>query len=191
MRLGVFAMQNLRSHGIATLLAAAIAFGLFGTVPAARADSAPISFQLVSTSFNTTSGGTVTFDGTVTNNSGLDLMASDFLFNFFNFDVSVTPVQDLGLAPDSASLAIPNGTTSSVVALFDVTLGAALPGSSFPVGVQLQDDNPLNVDLSASQTVTVNVPGAVATPEPATLLLLISGIVGAFAVRRKLRVSEN
>lgn len=151
---------------------------LLGAAKAAKADD--ISFAVSNPSLTTTSGGTVTFDGTVTNDSGVDLNASDFFFNFFGYDfTSVTPIQDLGVVTD---FVITNDASSSEVALFDVTLGSVPLGSSFSVEVQLED---INNDLSAVQTVTVSVPGLMAIPEPATLLLLVTGLGAVFAARRK------
>ena len=150
----------------------------------ARASS--VSFQLSSTSLETSSGGTATFMGTVTNLSGGDLNASDFSFNFVNYDfVSVSPTQDLGFPMD---FLIPNGTTSPTVALFDVMLGAVLPGSFFTVDVQLQDSN---FDLTPSQTVTVSVPAAATTPEPATMLLFGTGLAGIWLRSRKSRARSG
>jgi hypothetical protein len=149
------------------------------TPAASRADG--ISFELSSVTLTTTSGGTVTFDGAITNDSGGALNASDLFFNFFGFDpASVNPIQDLGVSLD---FLIPNGTTSSLVALFDVTLGLVPTGSSFAIEVQLED---INSDLSATEMVSVSVPGSVTgTPEPAGFLLLGAGLVGLFGIRRK------
>jgi hypothetical protein len=151
---------------------------LLGLAGKAAADS--ISFQLTSTQLTTTSGGTVTFDGTVTNNSGGNLNATDLFFNFFAFDpVSVTPIQDLGFP---TNFLIPTGTTSAVVALFNVSLGTVAPGSVFPIQVQLED---VNFDLSTTQTATVSVPGVTTTPEPTTFLLLGTGLAVMFTARPK------
>lgn len=171
----------IRSRFTYFLIAAAFV-ALFSAVPNARADS--ISFGLSASSLTTTSGGTVTFDGTVTNASGADLNASDFFFNFTGFDpVSVIPNQDLGI-PD---FLIPNGKTSAVVPLFDVTLRTVAPGSIFPVDVQIED---VNNDLSAIQTVDVSVPVVTPAPEPASFLLLGAALV-ALAAGRKLFTQFN
>jgi hypothetical protein len=169
-------MRTLRQWLFCSVVAATPIAMVLASVPAARASS--ISFDLSNLSLTTTSGGTVTFDGTVTNDSGSDLDASDFFFNFFGFDPSsVNPIQDLGLV----DFLIPNRTTSADVALFDVDLGTVPKGSSFPVQVQLED---INSDLSAVQTVTVSVPGGVAAvPEPSSFWLLVSGVAGALIVR--------
>jgi hypothetical protein len=74
------------------------------------------------------------------------------------------------------------------VALFDVALGTVAPGSIFPILVQLED---VNVDLSATQTATVSVPGGVSMPEPATFLLLGTGLCGLFVLRRSRRKFES
>jgi hypothetical protein len=164
-----------------------LALGAMLLGAANRTEADPISFHLTSIQITTTSGSTVTFDGTVTNDSGGSLKASDFFFNFFGFDpVSVNPIQDLGIASD---FLIPNGTTSGVVALFDVMLGAVPADSNFPLDVVLQD---VNADTSAMQTITLSVPGSVTqTPEPATLLLTATGLVVSLINQRKRKCREN
>lgn len=158
------------------LLAATLAGLIFG-VPSAHADS--IAFTLSNPYLTTTSGGTVEFDGTVTNGSGQDLNASDFFFNFFAYDLtSVTPNQDFGVVTD---FLIPNGSTSGVIDLFTVVLGPVPTGSSFPIDVQLED---VNGDLSTTEIATVSVTGSVAVPEPSTLLLLGTGVLGFVTLKQ-------
>jgi hypothetical protein len=177
-------MRIITQWVIRTLALGTIGAVLLGAAESAKADG--ITFQLTSTQLTTTSGGTITFDGTITNNSGVDLFASNFFFNFSAFDpVSVNPIQDLGVASD---FLIPKGATSSVVALFDVMLGSVAAGSSFPVDILLED---INSDLSATQTVTVSVPGSVSVPEPGTLLLFTTGLAATFALLRKRMLPKN
>jgi hypothetical protein len=157
---------------------------LLGTPPVTKADA--VAVQLSSAALTTTSGGTVTFMGTVTNNSGTDQDASSYFFNFFGFDPSVTPTQDLGLS----DFLIPDTTTSGTVSLFDVTLPAALSGSVFSIQFQLQD---LLGNQSLTQTVTVTVGsgGSSAVPEPASALLLLVGAGGIVAVHKRFGFSHR
>ena len=141
----------------------------------ARADA--ISFQLQSTDLVAQSGGEAVFQGTVTNQSGMELNATDFFFNFSGFDFeSVNPVQDLGIA----DFPVPDGTTSSPVDLFGVFVGLVPSGSKFTVDVQLED---ALLDLSALETVTVSVPSTTAVPEPAALPMLMAVWVVMLVVR--------
>jgi hypothetical protein len=143
---------------------------LFLTATSARADG--IAFQLVASTLTAASGGTVTFDGTVTNNTGGDLNATDFFFNFLAFDpTSLNPIQDLGVVTD---FLIPNGSTTVDVSLFDVVVGSVSPGSTFTLEVQLED---VNLDASATQTVAITVPGTQSVPEPPTELFLLTGFL--------------
>lgn len=131
-----------------------------------------ISFDLTALSLATTAGDTVSFTGAVTNDSGGDLNASDFFFNFFGFDPSaVTPSQDLGVVTD---FLIPNGTSSGLVELFDVQLGSVAPGSIFPIDVQLEDTNS---DLSDVQTVFVSNGPVTGIPEPSILVMVGIGMI--------------
>lgn len=173
-----------KSFGVLLCVSASL---LFLAAPHARADG--ISFQLTATTLTAASSGTATFTGAVTNSSGADLNATDFFFNFFNYDpTSVAPNQLLGTSLD---FSIGNGTTTSVLDLFNVQLGTASAGSTFLIDVQLQD---ANGDLSAIETVDVTVPGGTgsgggggvtSTPEPTTLLLFGSGLAFAGAWRKR------
>ena len=160
---------------------------LFLTLSPSKADG--ISFQLTVTTMPAASNGTATFTGSVTNVSGMDLNATDFFFNFFNYDPTlVTPNQLLGTATD---FSIANGTTSSILDLFNVQLGTVSAGSTVSIDVQLED---ANGDLSAIETVDITAPGVSSgggggtpTPEPATLVLLGSGLAVIAKWRRGFR----
>jgi len=163
-----------------------VAYLFWGACLAPSSFADGISFQLTESTLAGASGGTVTFTGTVTNNSGGDLNASDFFFNFFGFDpTAVTPNQDLGVSLD---FLIPNGTTSALVALFDVTLGSGSEGASFPLDALLED---INGDVTDSQVVTLSTSGPPPPPpppvsEPSTFLLLASALVTLVGLRQTL-----
>ena len=158
---------------MARLTCLALAIGCVGM---AYADA--ISFQLQSSDLIAASGGEAIFQGTVTNQSGTDLNASDFFFNFSGFDfTSVNPIQDLGVV----DFPIPNGTTSGPVDLFEVLVGVVPSGSKFTVDVQLED---ALSDLSSLQTVTVSIPSTTAVPEPATLSMMMVLLALLLVARR-------
>jgi len=145
---------------------------------AVRAESLMLSIS--PTSLSGTPGGTVTFMGTITNTTGFTLNATDIFINFSGFEPSViTPLQLLG-TPD---FVLPNNTFSPVVGLFTVTLAPGAAAGTYTFDLFLQD---INNNLSNTVTVSVVV-GASAVPEPATLLLLMTGLAGAAVTRQKRR----
>jgi hypothetical protein len=157
-----------------------LSWGLF-TPSSAFADS--VSFQITNPSQPIQSGQLVVFQGTVTNDSGLDLTASDFFFNFFNFDLALTPNQLLG-TPD---FLIPNNTTSPVVDLFNVAAGVISQGTPLSVDTTLED---IFNDVSAKQTVILSASGGGTVPEPAALMMLGTGIGLIVTFRRTRRLKE-
>lgn len=171
-------MRTVSSRKVRRLHLAGLLAIPFVAASFARADV--ISFQLVSSSLDAASGGDVTFQGTVTNQSGSALNASDFFFNFSAYDpLSVNPIQDLGLT----DFIIPDGTTSATVGLFDVSVGAVPLGSIFPIDVQLED---ALGDLSSTQTVFVHIPdnsSVPGVPEPGERWVLLGALLGLIAWR--------
>lgn len=196
------------------IIAALLLCAAFGTATA-RADGGGISLDIQSTALTASADGTVTFSGTITNNSGAPLNASDFFFNFFGFDPALlTPVQDLGVGSD---FTIANGSTSSITALFDALLGNAAPGAILPFGVNLEDANGdltgtinLQVKIEGSSTGTGGSGGTGGTggsggtggtggnggsggkvPEPATNMLLACGALALALVRSRFVARDN
>jgi hypothetical protein len=112
-----------------------------------------------------TVGQTVTFGGTITNDSGFGLDSTDFFFDFFGYDPNLTVNQLLG-SPD---FPIPNGATTSVVDLFSVNVGSGAATGNLPVQFQLED---VFGDVSQIGSVTVSNSPLAATPEPSTMCLV-------------------
>lgn len=154
---------------------------LFTSRPA-LADS--ISLQITNPSQTITSGATVVFMGTITNNTGIDLTASDFFFNFLNFNPVLVPNQLLG-APDFVIL---NNTTSASIDLFEVSTGTL--SQDMPLSVDLTLEDIFN-DVSAKQTITLGPSGGGKIPEPSTVVLLGAGAAIVAALRRKNRSWNN
>lgn len=172
-------MESPLRHRLFTVAFFSLSLFLLTFPREAMADA--ISVQISNSALATASGGTVTFDGTVTNSSGFDLNASDLFFNFFEFDPLITPTQDLGVVTD---FLIPNNSTSPEVALFHISLGGAAPGSNFPAKFQLEDTLG---DQSVTKTVTVSVLGSTPISEPPTCVLLLASFCAIAAMLVKFR----
>jgi hypothetical protein len=165
-----------------------LAAALLSAATASNAGS--IDFTLDVSTITSAAGGAATFFGTVTNDSGANLNASDFFFNFSGYDASsIAPSQDLAVVGPDFSIA--NGTTTSSVDLFSVSLAAIPTGTSFPFQVQLEDS--LN-DLGSVQTVTVNeIVNTTAAPEidPSSATGALALLLGSLLVLRGRRKSES
>ncbi len=133
----------------------------------ARAD---LILSLSPSSLTATPGATVTFQGRITNTTGVTLNATDMFLNFIGFDpAALTDTNQLLGTPD---FALPNNHTSGIVNLFSVlALPTALPGS-YTLGVTLQD---INNNSSNAVTATVQI-GASAVPEPSAIVPTASAI---------------
>ena len=119
---------------------------------------------------------TYVFSGTITNAFATPRNASDLFFDFSGFDPAVlTPSQLFGLI----DFVIPAGTTTAVLDLFELHVGAATFGSTYFADVTLQDVFGL---FSPPLTVSITV-----LPEPSTAwlaLIAIAALARARGVRR-------
>jgi hypothetical protein len=113
-------------------------------------------------------GSTEVFKGTITNDSGGNIAASDLFLNFSGFDPGVISLTQLLGSPD---FVIPNGAASPSVDLFRLDFGAsAIPGIAYFADVFVQDgSNP--PDISKIVTVSVRT-GRTGLPEPGTAALI-------------------
>jgi type 1 fimbria pilin len=124
-----------------------------------------------STSITSVAGGTVLFTGTITNETGTALNATDLFLNFSGFDpLSLESITQLLGSPD---FTLGNMATSSSVDLFEVQIAQGILPGAYPVDVSLQD---INNDVSNGVLVSVSITSSTATPEPQVLLLLASGM---------------
>jgi hypothetical protein len=121
------------------------------------------------------------YQGTIANDTGLDLIASDLFFNFFGFDPQLVSLTQLLGFPD---FTIANGSTSPIVDLFDFTLGPNAPPGTYHADVLLED---FLGDTSDVVTVTEQV----LIPEPSNSALLLISALLCLLVCRLFRTSEG
>jgi hypothetical protein len=141
---------------------------------AAHADSVEIT--LTQTSQTATAGSTITFDATIASLSSTDPV-------FLNGDSSAT--SSLLLTVDDTPflanfpLSLNPGVVSGPFALFEVIIDPSAPAGAY----NLNSFTILGgLDGNASDTIgtadfSVTVTNAIATPEPKTLVLLLSGLL--------------
>jgi len=150
---------------------------------AGPASAEPITLLVSPNLLSGSPGGTLTFTGQITNQTGAVLNASDLFFNFNGFDPAVLTLTQLVGDPD---FSLPNNTISQVTNLFSVTIAANVAPGTYTFEAFIQD---INNTFSNTVTINVTVAGA-AVPEPSAVFLLTTGLSAfgtAFLRRHKYR----
>ena len=146
---------------------------------AARADL--LTFTISPASLVDTPGGTVTFTGTITNDTGVALSATDMFLNFSGFNpLVITSVTQLLGSPD---FTLPNMSVSAPVDLFSVAIAPQATSGTYSLNVSVED---INNNLSNAVTASV----AVVVPEPSTYVLVAIALV-AIMVSRRIGTSQG
>ena len=147
---------------------------VFAVAPWAQAS--PLTLNVIDPDKFGPAGKTYLFEGTVTNNTGAALQASDLFLDFNGYVLGVVSLSQLLGLPD---FALADGATSAVVSLFEFTLApTAFTRTRYVADVGISD---LSGNISHGVfTVSVTV------PEPGSASLVALSLLGAgLALRRR------
>ncbi|WP_343732277.1 hypothetical protein [Duganella sp.] len=116
-------------------------------------------------------GDSIHIAGSIINRTNAALDATELFLNFANFDPTVlTPLQELGQVPFS----LPSFSFRDHVALFTVDVAAGAAPGPQPLDVTLQD---VNGNYAYLITILFRIDEVVAVPEPATLSIMLAGLM--------------
>ena len=157
------------------LLGAFLILGCMLLIPTVSV-AGPVSFSVFNSAQYTPPGSFVVFQGTITNDTGSDLAATDLFLNSFGFDPDVVSITQLLGNPD---FTIQTGTTSPLTDLFsfDISNAAAIDTVYF-ASVYLQD---INNNLSNSVAVAITATDPI--PEPGTFSVIACGLLVIWVLR--------
>jgi hypothetical protein len=126
---------------------------------------AELSFTVLNPDRTAVAGGSETFLGTITNNTGATLSTQDIFVDASGFDTTHLSITELlGNVP----FTINQGTTSPPLDLFRVNLAAGTPPGLYPIDVMLQTDG----TFTSAETVSLRV-----VPEPSAYALMMIGLL--------------
>lgn len=168
------------------LLIAMSVLAVLVILPAAvKAD--PITFTL-NNNLTVAAGSSVTFFGTLTNGGAPGRFINSLSFSFASGAPGSITFDDTAFFANVPAFLGP-GTTTGLVAFFDAVVSSLVPpgvyfGSVSVLGGDLETDE----NILGTQEFSITVLGGDdPIPEPATMLLLGSGLAGAAALRRRKR----
>jgi PEP-CTERM motif len=167
------------------LLIAMSALAVLAIIPTAvKAD--PITFTL-DDNHSVAAGSSVTFFGTLSNGGPPTTFLNGISFSFASGAPGSISFDDTAFFGLPISLA--SGDSTGLAAFFDAVVSALVPPGVYVGTVSVlggEDANAQNILGTQEFSITVTG-GQDPVPEPATMLLLGSGLAGAAALRRRKR----